>query len=126
FDALAERARQTAYLVPGLTIKISDERAEADRVSAGLDGDSAGQKDSGSREAEFRFVGGISEFCAHLSSGEPVTDVVRLAGAGQFTETVPVLDGQGHLVPTDVERDLAVDVALRWDSGYASVTRSFV
>ena len=176
FDALAQRARQTAYLVPGLTIKISDERAEADRVSAaGLDGvgldhlaghdgpdgpagdedgqdgasqdeaqasggrkgrgsqkdsasrkDSAGQKAGDIQEAEFRFEGGISEFCAHLSSGEPVTDVVRLVGAGQFTETVPVLDDQGHMLPTDVERDLTVDVALRWDSGYGSVTRSFV
>src|SRR5208282_357305 len=77
-------------------------------------------------EAEFRFAGGISEFCAHLSPGEPVTDVVRLTGSGQFTETVPVLDGQGHLVPTDVERELAVDVALRWDSGYDTTTRSFV
>jgi len=76
--------------------------------------------------AEFRFDGGISEFCAHLSPGEPVSDVVRLTGSGQFTETVPVLDGQGHLVPTDVERELEVDVALRWDTGYASVTRSFV
>ena len=27
------------------------------------------------REAEFRFDGGISEFCAHLATGEPVTDV---------------------------------------------------
>ncbi len=80
----------------------------------------------GEREAEFRFAGGISEFCAHLSRGEPVTDVVRLVGSGRFTETVPVLDGQGHLVPTDVERELGVDVALRWDSGYATVTRSFV
>jgi DNA gyrase subunit B len=55
-----------------------------------------------------------------------VTDVVRLTGSGQFTETVPVLDDQGHLVPTDVERELGVDIALRWDSGYATVTRSFV
>jgi DNA gyrase subunit B len=127
FDALTQRARQTTYLVPGLTIRVSDERAEADREAgqegAGQEGGAAGP---GGREAEFRFAGGISEFCAHLSPGEPVTDVVRLTGSGQFTETVPVLDGQGHLVPTDVERDLAVDVALRWDSGYGTVTRSFV
>ena len=121
FDALAQRARQTAYLVPGLTIRIADERSEADREA----GREEGARDAG-REAEFRFAGGISEFCAHLSPGEPVTDVVRLTGSGQFTETVPVLDGQGHLVPTDVERELAVDVALRWDSGYGTVTRSFV
>jgi DNA gyrase subunit B len=143
FEALAQRARQTAYLVPGLTIHVADERAEAGRVAqedglglvAREDGDSPDDSPSdepgtgrehGSREAEFRFVGGISEFCAHLSPGEPVTDVLRLTGSGQFTETVPVLDDQGHLVPTDVERELAVDVALRWDSGYGTVTRSFV
>ena len=52
--------------------------------------------------------------------------MLRLTGAGQFTETVPVLDDQGHLTPTDVERELDVDVALRWDSGYETTTRSFV
>jgi DNA gyrase subunit B len=155
FDALAQRARQTAYLVPGLTIRVVDERTDADRARARLDGTGpdrvgaegsaghagaddarpgisalplrAGERDDeGEREAEFRFAGGISEFCAHLSGGEPVTDVLRLVGSGRFTETVPVLDGQGHLVPTDVERELTVDVALRWDSGYGTVTRSFV
>ena len=126
FDALAQRARQTAYLVPGLTIRIVDERAEADRAAGPEDGASPADRLDDTREAEFRFAGGISEFCAHLSAGEPVTDVVRLTGSGQFTETVPVLDDKGHLVPTDVERELAVDVALRWDSGYGTVTRSFV
>ena len=126
FDALAQRARQTAYLVPGLTIRIVDERAEADRAAGPEDGAAPADRLDDTREAEFRFAGGISEFCAHLSAGEPVTDVVRLTGSGQFTETVPVLDDKGHLVPTDVERELAVDVALRWDSGYGTVTRSFV
>jgi DNA gyrase subunit B len=141
FDALTQRARQTAYLVPGLTIRVVDQRADADRHAAredsiallGLEDDETGggagrgdRADQGSHEAEFRFAGGISEFCAHLSSGEPVTDVLRLTGSGQFTETVPVLDDQGHMVPTDVERELAVDVALRWDNGYGAVTRSFV
>jgi DNA gyrase subunit B len=152
FDALAQRARQTAYLVPGLTIRVRDERAAA-RLAAvpgrpapgqpepglravadpdhGADHDegAAGTADhglAGPQEAEFRFAGGISEFCAHLSPGDPVTEVVRLAGAGQFTETVPVLDDQGHLTPTEVERELGVDVALRWGTGYDSVTRSFV
>jgi DNA gyrase subunit B len=122
FEPLAERARQTAYLVPGLCIRITDERpaqsGEAD--GAGTAGE------SGPREVEFQFAGGISEFCAHLSTGEPITDVLRLTGSGQFTETVPVLDEQGHLNPTDVERDLAVDVALRWDGGYETTIRSFV
>ena len=52
--------------------------------------------------------------------------MLRLTGSGQFTETVPVLDDQGHLTPTDVDRELAVDVALRWDGGYGTTIRSFV
>jgi DNA gyrase subunit B len=107
-DSLLGRARQTAYLVPGLAIRIADERAAEPH------------------EEVFRFDGGISEFCAELATGEPVTDVVRLVGSGRFTETVPVLDEQGHMSPTEVERELAVDVAVRWTTGYDTVNRSFV
>ena len=119
FDALTERARQTAYLVPGLTISIREEPA------AGTpNGDHA--EPERVKQAAFRFEGGISEFCAHLGSGEPVTEVLRLTGSGSFTETIPVLDDRGHMTPTDVERDMQVDVALQWGSGYDLVVRSFV
>ncbi len=115
YESLIQRARQTAYLVPGLSITVADERPGG-----------AAEEDGGPRVSEFRFDGGISEFCAHLGTGEPVTDVLRLAGSGRFTETVPVLDDQGHLTPTEVERELEVDVALRWDAGYDTILRSFV
>ena len=119
FDALTERARQTAYLVPGLTISIREE------PPAGTpDGDHA--EPERVKQAVFRFDGGISEFCAHLASGEAVTDVLRLTGSGSFTETVPVLDDRGHMTPTEVEREMQVDVALQWGSGYDSAVRSFV
>ena len=119
FDALTERARQTAYLVPGLTISIREE------PSAGTpNGDQA--EPERVKQAAFRFDGGISEFCAHLGSGEPVTEVLRLTGSGSFTETIPVLDDRGHMTPTEVERDMQVDVALQWGSGYDLVVRSFV
>ena len=114
FDGLIQRARQTAYLVPGLTIRVRDERP-AD-----------GPDSPPPSPEEFRFDGGISEFCAHLAPGEPLTDVLRLIGSGQFTETVPVLDELGHMTPTEVERELSVNVALRWGTGYDTVTRSFV
>jgi len=159
FDALVERARQTAYLVPGLTISVCEETAgqaarpapagpalagtlldeaaldgaaldDAALDGAPLDGaalDGAGQAAAEEpRHAEFRFDGGISEFCAHLGSGEAVTDVLRLTGTGHFTETVPVLDDRGHMTPTEVERELMVDVAVQWGTGYDSVVRSFV
>jgi DNA gyrase subunit B len=113
FDVVTERARQTAYLVPGLSITILEEPP----------GDSGPGEP---RRAEFRFDGGISEFCAHLGSGEPVTDPIRLTGSGNFTETIPVLDDRGHMTPTEVERELTVDVAVQWGSGYDTVVRSFV
>jgi DNA gyrase subunit B len=114
FDVVSERARQTAYLVPGLIIAIRE------------DTPAIGDGEGTTREAEFRFAGGISEFCAHLTSGDPVTDPVRLTGSGNFTETIPVLDDRGHMTPTDVDRELMVDVAVQWGTGYDTVVRSFV
>ena len=124
FTAITERARQTAYLVPGLTISIRDERAATPAGPAAALDDPAPLP--GPREAEFRFDGGISEFCEHLAAGEAVTDVLRLVGSGNFTETVPVLDDRGHMTPTEVERTLEVDVAVQWTGGYDTATRSFV
>src|SRR6266704_2991444 len=53
FDALTERARQTAYLVPGLTISIREEPAGSP------DGTQADHERV--KQAVFRFDGGISE-----------------------------------------------------------------
>jgi DNA gyrase subunit B len=111
YDGLVERARQTAYLVPGLAIAVRDETAAAGE---------------GPREVEYRFDGGIGEFCEHLATSEKITEVIRLIGDGTFTETVPVLDDRGHMTPTEVERRLEVDVALQWGTGYDTITRSFV
>jgi DNA gyrase subunit B len=134
FDSLTERARQTAYLVPGLTISIREEgpRQEGPRQEGALEeslvpaGSPLEDEAAEPRHAEFRFDGGISEFCAHLGSGEAVTEVLRLTGTGNFTETIPVLDDKGHMTATEVERELNVDVAVQWGSGYDSVVRSFV
>ncbi|MBQ1080495.1 type IIA DNA topoisomerase subunit B [Nocardiopsis sp. B62] len=109
-ENLLDRARQTAFLVPGLTIAVRDERAEGEAAYT----------------EEFRFDGGISEFCTFLAPDDPVSDVLRIHGSGNFTETVPVLDESGHMVPADVERRLDVDVALRWGTGYDTTVRSFV
>ncbi len=108
YDELVTRARQTSFLVPGLELVIRDER-----------GDEA-------TEETFKHDGGISEFCEFLATDQKVTEVVRLAGTGHFTETVPMLDDAGHMTPTDVERDLDVDIAVRWGDGYETELRSFV
>jgi len=108
-EAVHARAQQTTFLVPGLTIAVRDER------------------DGGEpEERTFAHRGGITEFAEHLALGEAVSPVLRLAGSGTFTETVPVLDKRGHMAPTEVERELVVDVALRWGNHYDTELRSFV
>ncbi len=77
-------------------------------------------------EEKFRHDGGIAEFTEFLSHDEPVTAILRLQGADTFTETVPMLDDQGHMTPQEVERELGVDVAVRWGTGYDTELRSFV
>jgi DNA gyrase subunit B len=115
YDELASRARQTSYLIPGLTIVIRDERC--------LPG-TPGQ--DGLYEETFLHEGGISEFAEYLAIDPPLTDVWRLQGSGTFHENVPVLDERGRMTPTDLERECHVDVALRWGTGYETTTVSFV
>ncbi len=115
YGGLVSRARQTAFLVPGLTIVVRDERR--------LPG-TAGEE--GPHEEVFSYDGGISEFCEFLAPDAPVTDVWRLQGAGTFTEMVPVLDRNGHMVSTEVERECDVDIAVRWGTGYDTKVVSFV
>ncbi|AXG80687.1 DNA gyrase/topoisomerase IV subunit B [Streptomyces paludis] len=113
-ETLHQRARQTAFLVPGLTIVVRDQRAAGENESGGA------------AEETFRFDGGISEFCEYLAQDKAVCDVLRLTGQGTFKETVPVLDDRGHMTPTEVTRELGVDVALRWGTGYETAVKSFV
>ncbi len=114
-EGLLARARQTSFLVPGLTLVIRDER--------GLPGTPGAD---GPHEEVFVHDGGISEFCDFLAPDPEVTDVWRLQGSGTFTETVPVLDESGHMIPTEVERECGVDIALRWGTGYETKVVSFV
>jgi DNA gyrase subunit B len=111
-ENLHQRARQTAFLVPGLTIVVRDEFGLGEGGSKG--------------EESFRYDGGISEFCEYLASDKPVCDVLRFSGQGTFKETVPVLDEHGQMTPKEVTRELGVDIALRWGTGYDTTVRSFV
>jgi DNA gyrase subunit B len=108
YDELVTRARQTSFIVPGLELVIRDLRGPEPV------------------EESFRHDGGITEFCDFLAADEPVNEILRLQGHEKFTETVPLLDDKGHMTPQDVERDLGVDVAVRWGSGYDTELRSFV
>ncbi|MFC5432556.1 type IIA DNA topoisomerase subunit B [Microbacterium suwonense] len=109
---LENRARQTAFLVPGLEIVVRDERPTDDGT--------------GPTDTSYLYEGGISEFVDYLAADAPVTDTWRIQGSGSFTETVPVLQADGHMKATEVQRECTVDIALRWGTGYDTTIRSFV
>jgi DNA gyrase subunit B len=115
YDAILGRARQTSFLVPGLRLVIRDER----RLK-GTPGE------EGPIEEVFQHEGGITDFVEFLAPDTPITDVWRLEGSGTFTETVPVLDVNGHMTATELERECGVEVALRWGQGYDTKVQSFV
>ena len=102
------RARQTSYLVPGLTLIVNDSRSKAKTTET------------------FFHKGGISEFCTFLRPDDPVGEVIRISGTGSYTENVPVLDEKGHMTPTEVEREMGVDIAMQWGNGYEATVASFV
>ena len=102
------RARQTSFLVPGLTLTVNDNRTKAKTTES------------------FYHKGGISEYCEFLQPDQPIGDVIRIYGTGHYQETVPVLDDKGHMVSTEVERDMEVDIAMKWGNGFDNTQRSFV
>ena len=107
-DDIYARARQTSYLVPGLTLIVNDSRSKAKTTET------------------FFHKGGISEFCTFLRPDDPVGEVIRISGTGAYTENVPVLDEKGHMTPTEVEREMGVDIAMQWGNGYEATVASFV
>ena len=109
WEDLLARARQTAFLVPGLTITCRDERVE------------------GSPEEVFHFEGGVVDFADWIAPDGPVTATWHITGEGSYQESVQQLDPDtGHLRAVDVERACEVDCALRWGVGYGTEERSFV
>ena len=105
---LTDRSRQTAFLVPGLTIELTDTSGSEPVVT------------------KFSSENGLKDFLEFVAPDQPVVGPWHFSGDGQFDETVPVLDNQGHLESQDVTRDVHVDVALQWGTGYDTVQKSFV
>lgn len=107
WDRVTDRLHQTAYLVPRLTIRFEDLRNDEAAVR------------------EFSASGGLKDFISEIAPDDELIEVLSLTGHGSFTSTQQVLH-DGELVSTPVERDVEVEVALRWGKGWDYTIRSFV
>jgi DNA gyrase subunit B len=92
FDALSQRLRELAFLNPGVTIEVVDERDE-----------------KGPKHHTFRYDGGIRSFVEHLNKNkEPLHESVIT-----FSD---VKDASGDAAADSKNERL--DVALQWNNGY--------
>jgi len=107
-EELIERARQTAFLVPKLTIELQDLSGPEHSITT------------------FSSEGGLADFVGILAPDQPVVGPWHFHGEGTFEETVPVLDTQGKLQSADLTRTAHVDVVVQWGTGYDTVVKSFV
>lgn len=108
-DDIIDRLRSTAFLVDGLRVVINDFR------------------DPNEPKTEtFDYDGGISEMLDVIAPDAKLHDTIYLKGEGSFTETVQVVQPDGSVKPEPVERNIPVELALRWGNGYEQTSRSFV
>ncbi len=93
FDALSQRLRELAFLNPGVTIDVVDERDE-----------------KGPKRHTFRYEGGIRSFVEHLNKNkERLHDAVITFSDVRESTGDPVADAKNE----------RLDVALQWNDGYA-------
>jgi DNA gyrase subunit B len=103
-ELVAARLDRTAYLVPGLTVTLN--------IGGAVRG--------------FQHDGGLVDMVESMASGTPLAKPFLIEGTGVFTENVPVIGADGNMVMTELERSVAVSVALLPSNGYDNDTKGFV
>jgi len=106
-EAVNARVRQTAFLVPGLRIVLTDETGPEPVTET------------------FCYAGGLVEYVDYRASDRPLTETLSVVGTGSFTERVPVTTDTGQEL-ADVVRDVEVALGMRWGIGYEADVRPFV
>ena len=105
WDRVCQRLNQTAYLVPQLEVQFQDETSGESQV--------------------WKHAGGVGDMLDELDSQPVVAGPLRISGTSTYTELTQVIEGDG-LVAKNLERELQVDIALKWSKAYEYTLRSFV
>ncbi|KAA8820056.1 DNA gyrase/topoisomerase IV subunit B [Bifidobacterium vespertilionis] len=106
---------------------VQSEHAEAIAPREGtVDCGPFGVQPAHARVEEFMHTGGVKDFVDFLSKGEPICDVWRIQGEATYKEETQTVGDGGELHAEQIERNCAVDIALRWVNGYDTTLVSFV
>jgi DNA gyrase subunit B len=108
FMYILNRAKQTAFLLKGYRLTVIDRRHGEEDIH------------------DYKFDGGLSEMLDDVAPDQELTPSIPIFGTGSFTEVVPQMNSEGAMVPTEVERNVEVDVIFRWGKEYDYTVKSFV
>ncbi len=106
FETLSRRLQEMAFLNKGLTLALRDERAE--HVAEGSEQTTAAEGAPAVREVVYRYDGGITDFVKHLN-----------ATKGTAHQSVIALEAE------DLERRIALEVSMQWNSGFTESVYTF-
>ena len=106
FDAVLDKLRHTAFLVPGVTYVLRDATGGA------ID------------EQTFHYPDGLLDMVEFLTPAgdKPVCGILRATGTGTYYENAADENG---VMRSKVERVAEVEVALRWGTGYERTIECF-
>ncbi|WP_086826578.1 DNA topoisomerase (ATP-hydrolyzing) subunit B [Streptomyces sp. NRRL B-24572] len=109
FETLSRRFQEMAFLNKGLTITLTDERESAKATVGADDPDAEAATESTARTVRYHYEGGIVDFVKYLNSRK-----------GELIHpTVIDLDAE------DKDKNLSLEVAMQWNSGYSEGVYSF-
>lgn len=116
---IIERLKSTAFLIPELYLEVYSEQTPIEDPDT---------KKSEPYHEHFHFDDGLTALAELLQSREQITPVHHLSTTGSYLEmNVPVFDKkQGKTINKDLNREIVIDVAFSYDSGYDSNVRTFV
>ncbi|WP_369145300.1 DNA topoisomerase (ATP-hydrolyzing) subunit B [Streptomyces sp. R44] len=109
FETLSRRFQEMAFLNKGLTITLTDERESAKATVGADDPDAEAAAEPTARTVRYHYEGGIVDFVKYLNSRK-----------GELIHpTVIDLDAE------DKDKNLSLEVAMQWNSGYSEGVYSF-
>ncbi|MFB7447962.1 MULTISPECIES: DNA topoisomerase (ATP-hydrolyzing) subunit B [Streptomyces] len=108
FETLARRFQEMAFLNKGLTLTLTDERESA-KATVGADDPEAEAAEAAARTVKYHYEGGIVDFVTYLNSRK-----------GELIHPT-VID----LEAEDKDKNLSLEVAMQWNSGYSEGVYSF-
>ncbi|MFN3867230.1 MAG: ATP-binding protein, partial [Demequina sp.] len=100
FETLRARLQQMAFLNKGLTITLTDERAE--HIAADSDPDA--EEHPTSRTVTYRYDGGLVDYVTHLNDAKKSERV--------HNEVI-------SLEAEDLDKKIALELAMQWTNGYS-------